>query len=233
MKKNMLSYVVNLSLALVLTLVGAVSFLGSSVKTVKASSPYYNGNKSNMVVSIMFNVYGGEEYLDQIVETLNVYDAKATFFIGGVWAIKHEDAIIKLCKSGNEIANHGYLHRDHKKLSYTQNKDEIKTAERTIEGICGAKTKLFAPPSGSFSADTIKACDDLGYKTIMWSKDTIDWRDQNVDLIVKRATENVLAGDLILMHPTKCSAQALPIILQKLKSKNFQIKTVSENIIIA
>lgn len=233
MKKNMLSYVVNLSLALVLTLVGAVSFLGAGVKTVKASSPYYNGNKSNMVVSIMFNVYGGEEYLDQIVETLNVYDAKATFFIGGVWAIKHEDAIIKLCKSGNEIANHGYLHRDHKKLSYTQNKDEIKTAERTIEGICGARTKLFAPPSGSFSADTIKACDDLGYKTIMWSKDTIDWRDQNVDLIVKRATENVLAGDLILMHPTKCSAQALPIILQKLKSKNFQIKTVSENIIIA
>ena len=74
-------------------------------------------------------------------------------------------------------------------INNQENKDEIKTAERTIEGICGVKTTLFAPPSGSFSESTIKACDELGYKVIMWSKDTIDWRDKDVDLIFKRATQ--------------------------------------------
>lgn len=229
-EKKILSYVVNLIIIFMLTILSLVTFSNKRIDEIDAFSPYYNGNTEQKAVSIMFNVYGGEEYLPLILETLNLYSAKATFFVGGVWAIKHEDALIMLAESGNEIANHGYLHRDHKKLSYTQNKDEILVAERTIENICGIKTNLFAPPSGSFSPETIKACSDIGYKVIMWSKDTIDWRDKDAQLVFSRATKNVKAGDLILMHPTKHTADALDDILKNLKEANFEIKTVGENI---
>ncbi len=231
-EKKILTYIVNFSLALVLTVVGAVSFSADIGSEATASAPYYSAPGDDNSVSLMFNVYGGEEYLNGIVETLKSYGAKATFFIGGVWAIKHEDSLLMLKNSGNEIANHGYLHRDHKKMNYEQNKDEIKTAERTIEGICGIKTNLFAPPSGSFSDNTIKACDDLGYKVIMWSRDTIDWRDKNADIVHKRATEKTQAGDLILMHPTEHTLEALPRILETLKIKGFDFKTVGESIMI-
>ncbi len=231
MKNNKLyAIITNLVIISVLTCVGAISFAGKNTVIETVSPPIYNGNKENNSVSLMFNVYGGEEYLQEIVDTLNKYDAKATFFVGGVWAIKHESSLCMLKDSGNEIANHGYLHRDHKGLSYEQNKDEIKTAERTIEGICGVKTNLFAPPSGAFSESTIKACDELGYKVIMWSKDTIDWRDKDVDLIFKRATQKVSAGDLILMHPTKCTALALPRILEHYNELGIKVDIVSSNI---
>ena len=89
---------------------------------------------------------------------------------------------------------------------------------------------LFAPPSGAFSKTTLQVAEQLGYKTIMWSRDTIDWRDQNVDLIVKRATSNIDGGELILMHPTKCTDLALDTVLNYYKTNGFQICTVSENI---
>lgn len=234
MKENKIfTLIINLIIVLVITCVGAISFMDISPDSEVVSAPFYSGNKEGNCVSIMFNVYGGEEYLPEIVDTLKQYDAKATFFIGGVWAIKHEDSLKMLADSGNEIANHGYLHRDHKSMSFLQNIEEIKTAERTIEGICGVKTTLFAPPSGAFSENTVKACEKLGYSVIMWSKDTIDWRDHDATLIYKRATENVKSGDLILMHPTLNTLEALSPILKKYKELNFRINIVSENIMLS
>ena len=62
----------------------------------------------------------------------------------------------------------------------------------------------------------------------MWSLDTIDWRDKDVSLIVKRATEKACGGDLILMHPTKETLEALPTIIDKLLLKGLTVAKVSE-----
>ena len=67
-----------------------------------------------------------------------------------------------------------------------------------------------------------------GYKVIMWSKDTIDWRDKDEDLILKRATSDIQSGDLILMHPTDQTVNALPRIIDEIKSHGFHPVTVGE-----
>ena len=82
--------------------------------------------------------------------------------------------------------------------------------------------KLFAPPSGSYGQETINATKKLGYTAVMWSKDTIDWRDTNVDLIVKRATNSISSGDIILMHPKKHTLQALETIIDKIDKKGLK-----------
>ena len=90
-----------------------------------------------------------------------------------------------------------------------------------------ANSKLFAPPSGSMSNAMFDACKELGYTVIMWTRDTIDWRDHNPDLIFERATKNLKAGDIILMHPTDATVTALPKILEYIKSQNLVADTVS------
>ena len=90
---------------------------------------------------------------------------------------------------------------------------------------------LFAPPSGAFNKHTSYIAKNLGYKTIMWSKDTIDWRDQDENLIFSRATKNCESGDLILMHPTKATAQALDKVIKFYKEKGLNVDTVSKNIL--
>ena len=134
----------------------------------------------------------------------------------------------EICSRGHEIANHGYFHRDQEYLDYSQNLEEIKVNHELVKTLLGIEMSLFAPPSGSFNKSTLEASKNLGYSTIMWTKDTIDWRDKDANLIYSRATNNIKGGDLILAHPTEKTLQALPLILEYYKLNNFVATTVTE-----
>lgn len=189
----------------------------------------YFGNKNSNKVSFMVNVYWGNEYIEGMLEVFKEYDVKTTFFVGGSWAVKNPELLTKIYNDGHEIGNHGYFHKDQDKLSYDGNYEEIKVTHDTIKELIGVEMNLFAPPSGAFNDSTIQASSDLGYQMIMWSKDTIDWRDKDADLIYARATD-VGGGSLVLAHPTEKTLEALPEILEYYKSNNFIVCTVSENL---
>lgn len=181
-------------------------------------------------VSLMFNVYSGTEYVLDILSTLEEYEAKATFFIGGCWADDNVDCLKKISEQGHEIGNHGYFHKDHTSLSKEKNVQEIKLCNEFVKQAIGIDVTLFAPPSGAYNSVVVESAKSLNMSTVMWSKDTIDWRDKNPSLIYTRATNKVEAGDLILMHPTEHTAAALEDILRYYKSCNLSLITVSENL---
>lgn len=222
----------NVIICLVIVAVFSFSLAGDIFTAASAENekPIYKGNTENKNVSLMFNVYQGTEYIDGIIETLNKHNAKATFFVGGIWVNKNNDALERIFDSGNEIGNHGYLHLDQNKLSPDKNKQEISLCHDLVKQITGYEMTLFAPPSGAFSSNTLIAARDLGYKTIMWSKDTIDWRDHDSSAIFKRATKNISNGDLVLMHPTKDTLKALDDILNEIEKQGFKAVCVSENL---
>ena len=155
----------------------------------------YNGNRDSNNVAIMINVYWGTEYLLDMLDMLDKYNVKCTFFVGGQWVDKEPEMLKDIYDRGHEIGNHGYFHKDQEYLDYSQNYDEINVNHQLVKSILGIDMNLFAPPSGSFNKSTIEASKNLGYRFIMWSKDTIDWRDKDTDLIVKRATKNLSNGD--------------------------------------
>ena len=177
---------------------------------------------------LMFNVYEGAEIVLEILEILRNSSAKTTFFIGGIWAEKNSETLLKITMEGHELACHGYLHKDHSKLTIAQNKEEIAICCNLIRAVTGETVRLFAPPSCAYGEATKKACDSLGLKIIMWTKDTIDWRDSDAELLVKRATKNIAKGDLILMHPKPQTLNALPQIIKKYQESGFSLQTVSE-----
>lgn len=189
--------------------------------------PVYSA-ASDDKIALMFNVYQGEEYVLDALNLLDDYSAKCTFFVGGCWADDHVGVLREIYARGHELGNHGYFHKDHKGLSQTDNLAEIEPTNALIEAITGAAPALFAPPSGSWDDATVAACASIGMKTIMWSRDTIDWRDQNAAVIFTRATKNLKGGELILAHPTRATVEALPAILQYIESEGLKAVTVSE-----
>ncbi len=207
-------------------------FMPSSVAVVTSSGngAIYYGNKQGNKVSLMINVYWGEEYLQDMLNTLKENEVHATFFVGGSWVAKNSEKFLQIVEEGHEIGNHGYNHKDHVKISNELAKKEIKLTQDVVFSLCGITTTLFAPPSGSVNKNVCDLAGGMGYKTIMWSKDTIDWRDKDEDLIFSRATKNVTGGDLILMHPTKATVSALGKIINEIKNKGLEIATVSENL---
>lgn len=211
-------------------LLASTLYTASTPAFVQKGKAIYLGNKNNKNVCLMINVYWGTEFLQPMMEEFEKRGFSTTFFVGGQWASKNMDMVDMMKRKGFEIANHGYLHRDHKKLSKEQNLKEIKLTNELLKSYKIEPAKLFAPPSGSIGNAMFSACKDLDMKVIMWTRDTIDWRDHNEDLICKRAIKNISGGDLILMHPTKDTLAALPKILDTIKEKGLTATTVSKTI---
>lgn len=232
MKSKFLSVSINIALAAIVLVVGLVGFWGGNAAAVsyKSENLYYGGDENGNCVSLTFNVYEGTEIVEQILDILDEYKAKATFFIGGSWADDNIDCVREIYNRGHELGSHGYFHKDHSKMSYEANLEEIRPSIKLLEMICGQKIDLFAPPSGAFAENTLNACTELGLKVIMWSRDTIDWRDKDVNLIVNRATLNLNAGEIILMHPKSQTVNALPAILNYIREHGLTADTVSRNL---
>ena len=231
-EKTYRRYIANTVIIFIFAMLISLTYIGQTTSVFSSNSyePYYCGNKTLKNVSLMFNVYMGTEYIDGILDTLEKGGATATFFVGGSWAIKNDDLVKKIFNSGHEIANHGYWHKDHKKISVEKNREEIYLTHKVVKSITGYDMTLFAPPSGSFGDKTLKVAQDLGYKTILWTKDTIDWRDKDENLIYSRAIKNPQNGDLILMHPTECTLKSLSKIISFYNNQGYKLTTVLENI---
>ena len=226
------NYVSNVVIGLVLLGLIGLTFAGGVLNVFSStdSSPYYHGDTTRNNISLMINVYWGTEYIEPMLEILKEKGAKCTFFVGGMWASKNAELLNKIVADGHEIGNHGYYHKDHDKISEEKNREEIYQTHEIVKALSGVEMNLFAPPSGAFNQTTLEVASEMGYVTIMWTKDTIDWRDKDTSLIYSRAIKNPQNGDLILMHPTKNTLEALPDIIDFYQSSNFNVTTVSETI---
>lgn len=190
---------------------------------------YYKGNVDDRIVAFACNVDWGDEYIPTMLEIFKEKNINITFFVTGKWAAKNPELLIKIYEQGHEIGNHGYRHIDYDKLSYEENKEEIIKAHNTIREIIKSKPKYFAPPSGAYNDNTIKAAKDLNYDIIMWSIDTIDWhKDSNKQKIIERVTNKIHNSAIILIHPTEETIKALPDIINFLYSKGYRIGKVRD-----
>lgn len=207
-----------LILSIILGLSVAVYFSGKS-DSVPTSVPI---RETESGVMLTFNVYQGSDEVNKIIDVLCAYGIQGTFFLGGCWVDKNPETVHRIVENGFTVGSHGYYHYDHSKMDYQKNFDEIKKSIDCIESVTNKKITLFAPPSGAYNDSMMKACENLDLKVIMWSKDTIDWRDQDVDLLVERATKNIKDKDIILMHPTKATVLALPKIIENIQTAGYK-----------
>lgn len=232
MKNKIITVIVNLCLCAIIVTTCLVGFLGGNAIEVVSdnSNLYYRAKDQPQGVSLMFNVYQNTANVYKILDILDDYSAKATFFIGGCWADDNIDCVREIYKRGHEVASHGYFHKDHSVMNYKQNLDEIAPSVKLLNMILNTQIKLFAPPSGAFCDATLTACDTLELKTIMWSRDTIDWKEESREKVYSRATQNLESGEFILMHPMDVSVATLPDILTYIRDNGLNAVTVSYNL---
>lgn len=199
-----------------------------SINTFNFFDPIYQGNQTDKKVAFACNVVWGNEYLPDILSELKKNNITISFFIGGDWADKNKELLMGIYSDKHEIGNHGYNHLKHTQISDEKNKEEIIRTQEVINSIIGEKTELFAPPYGDLDKRVTQIAESLGYKVIMWSLDTIDWNTKDYTKILERVNKRVHNGAIILMHPTESTVKALPIMINNLKNRNYDIVTVSQ-----
>lgn len=193
---------------------------------------YYKNENSYMKIALTFDDGPHPRYTGQILDVLEEYDIKATFFVVGVNAKNYPDSLIDVIKKGHEIGNHTYSHPHVSGLNTYTLTDEVEKCESTIYGLTDYKTKLFRPPEGMIDADVRTVLRSLDYKVIMWDIDTRDWAHEPPEKIAENVISNIASGDIILMHDyighNSPTVEAIKIFIPVLLEKGYKFVVVSE-----
>ncbi|GIM47852.1 hypothetical protein DNHGIG_34010 [Collibacillus ludicampi] len=190
--------------------------------------PIYRGNPEKRQMALMINVAWGTEYIPQILDILKTYHVKSTFFFDGSWLQKNPDVAKAIFEAGHEIGNHAYSHPDMARVSRERALREITRTNDLIKQTLGITPALFAPPSGSYTEETVKLAASQNMRTILWTLDTVDWKKPPSEVILRKIVSQATNGALVLMHPTAPTVGALRSMIPELQKKGYELVTVSE-----
>ncbi|MBT2681187.1 polysaccharide deacetylase family sporulation protein PdaB [Bacillus sp. ISL-35] len=190
----------------------------------------YKGEKD---LALTFNIGWGDEKAEPILDVLAKQKAGAvTFFLSGSWAERHPDLVSRMVKEGYEIGMLGYDYKDYTELEEDKIRRDIMKAQEAFKKLNVKNIELLRAPTGHFDQRTLKIAERLGYTVVHWSLDTKDWTNPGTAVIAENASK-AKKGDILLMHASdsaKQTAEALPLVLKDIKSKNLKMVTVSEMI---
>ena len=193
---------------------------------------YYKKENSYMKIALTFDDGPHPRYTREILDILDAYNIKATFFVVGINAKNYPDPLIDIIKRGHEIGNHTYSHPHVSCLNTYTLTDEVEKCESMIYGLTDYKTKLFRPPEGFIDADVRTVLRSLDYKVIMWDIDTRDWAHESPEKIAENVISNITSGDIILMHDyvglNSPTVDAIKIFIPELIEKGYKFVVVSE-----
>ncbi len=193
--------------------------------------PIYCVQRSDKVVSLTFDASWGDEHTQALLNTLNRYHVKATFFLVSIWVDDYPHWVKTLFDNGMEIMNHSSTHPHLGQMSYAQIQAEVNGCSNKIEAITGVRPTLFRCPYGEYNDTVIRAIRDLGVTPIQWDVDSLDWTGNSAGEIQSRVLSKVKPGSIVLCHNDGAhTAEALPGIIETLLERGYSIVPVSQNI---
>lgn len=221
-----------LAAALILTMSAYAKSSGAytvyyNVSTKK--TPIYSVATDEKKIAISFDCAWGVEKTDGLIEVMDFFGVKCTFFMTEFWVKKYPEYVKKIHESGHETGTHSSTHPHMSALSEDAVKRELETSTKAIEAITGEKVILFRPPFGDYDDALLKECEKQGLYAVQWDIDSLDWKDISAREIADRIISRVKKGSIILCHNNaKNTLEALPLVFSVLQNRGYKFVKISE-----
>ncbi len=201
--------------------------------TVSAQSIVYSSNvNAGKQIALTFDDGPHPRITPQILEILDEYGIKATFFVIGVNSKNYPNQLKQIVDGGHEIGNHTYSHKILKSMSKEEIEKEILDTETQVEKITNITPNLLRPPCGIYDETLIEIAQEKDLKVVLWTVDSHDWSHRTVANIVQNVTKNASNGDILLFHDYVSGEYNTPNALRKiiplLIKQGYEFVTVSE-----
>lgn len=178
------------------------------------------------LVALTFDDGPSAKTTPRLLDILKDNGVNATFFVLGGPAKNNPEIIKREEAEGHEVATHTISHAQMSKMSSSEIKNDLSASEDVLEGILGHGPSLLRPPYGDVN-DKVKKTVDL--PMILWSVDTLDWKNKNTESILKNTESEIYDGGIILMHDIhETSVDAVGELINMLKEDNYEFVTVSQ-----
>lgn len=188
------------------------------------------GETGRQEIAITFDDGPDPNFTKPILDTLDEFDAKATFFVIGKRIKGCEDILKSIDSRGHTIGNHTYTHSffiDFR--SFNGFKEEIGKTAGLVYDITGRRLQLFRPPYGVTTPAIARACKVLGYHLIGWNIRSLDTTSDSEETIAKRVIGQIRPGAVILFHDTsEKTHRVLRQVLQYARQNGIRIVPVNE-----
>lgn len=193
--------------------------------------PIYSVERPDNKIALTFDCAWNDDDITEILDTLDEYNCKATFFLLGDWAVMFPDSVKEISRRGHEIGTHSMSHGNYTKMSDKEIMTDINKCEDVIFNLTANRPVMVRAPSGAYNDNVIKTCEKNGRIYVQWSVDAIDYdKGATEESIFNKVINKTSAGDIILLHNgTAHTAAVLPDILKNL-TENYEPVKVSDMI---
>ena len=191
--------------------------------------PVYGVETDKKVIALTFDAAWGADKTQGILDVMEQYGAKGTFFLVGFWIDKYEKETKAIAEAGFDIGNHSRNHLNMPKLSENEIKNEIEYVNDRVFDLTGKKPKYFRAPFGDYSNKLMTSLEELNMVGVQWSIDSLDWKGLSAKQIYERVVPKAKSGDIVLFHNNSDHViDALPLVLSALKGQGFEFVTLSQ-----
>lgn len=229
-KRNLVS----IGFCLIIGILAGTIAITSTVKAVQTATaqreiPIYCVDTDKKQVALSFDAAWGNEQTENLLNTLDKYKVKTTFFLVGDWIKNFPDSVKEIAKRGHDIGNHSDTHPHMTQMSSSDMVSQIQSCNDKVKELTGKAPTLFRAPYGDYNNDVVKSVNGCNMYCVQWDVDSLDWKDPSAEQITKNITGKIKNGSIILMHNgAKNTPEALPMVIEAIKSEGYEIVPISQ-----
>ncbi|WP_047374266.1 polysaccharide deacetylase family protein [Exiguobacterium sp. ZOR0005] len=186
-------------------------------------------NPDGKYVALTFDDGPHPTVTPKVLEALEAYDARATFFMLGSQIEFYPDVAKAVAAAGHELANHTEHHPNLAQLTPDGIEAELERVDERIEQLVGERAKLVRPPYGAKNEEVERIVEMRGQTLALWTVDSLDWSHRNPTEMQKLIVDGIHPNAVVLMHDIHAStAEGLPRVLASLEREGYEFVTMSE-----
>lgn len=213
-----------LAVLLVLTAAAALKYSTKSAGDMNIQTAGELSDEEHPKIALTFDDGPHAVYTPKLLDGLKERGIHATFFLIGKNIDGNEELVKRIQEEGHLIGSHTYNHVLLNKLSESKARDEVLKGCNKIYETTGTYSSFVRPPYGAWKRN-LDFC--ITMIPVSWNVDSLDWKTQNTEKIVKRVVKDVEEGDIILMHDIfDTSVEAALKIADTLTEEGYQFVTV-------
>ena len=161
-----------------------------------------------------------------VLDTLDRYGIKATFFMVGDNVARNPELFEEVKRRGHRVGNHTMNHKILTKIGAGEIAAQIEKCNQAVQNVTGIRPRTVRLPGGGKNSTVLA---NISQPIILWNLDTLDWKHRNAATSVQKVLSSVKDGDVILMHELyTASADAACQLIPELTARGYQLVTVSE-----
>lgn len=165
---------------------------------------------------------GPSQYTRKIVDILQEHGVAANFLFVGRNAKQYPEEVRYAAEHGMPVGSHSWDHSEMTKNSSEANRTNLARSVRELEQNTGEPVTIFRPPYGAINSKLAAEADRQHLKVLLWNRDPEDWKVHTAEQILNYFHNTDPSGGIYLLHEKAITVQALPEIIDYLKSKKLK-----------